>query len=134
MLPGLSLRSRSVPGDVDHLTLTLQAPTLLDTRARVCLGDSEGLYALLLWNLMDSDGLVDCMDYYVDCSQLVDCMDYYYGLLYPIIIYCMSYCGVYGICTVYALRLLIYIVLGEYHIYLLMTYVNVIFVFRLNQK
>jgi hypothetical protein len=32
------------------------------------------------------------------------------------------------------LRLLIYIVLGECHIYLLMTYVNVIFVFRLNQK
>jgi hypothetical protein len=42
MLPGLSLRSRSVPGDVDHLTLTLQAPMLLDRRAKVGLGDSEG--------------------------------------------------------------------------------------------
>jgi hypothetical protein len=86
---------------------------------------------------MESDGLVDCMDYYVDCSRLVDCMDcidYYYGLLYHIIMYCMSYYRVYGICIVYALRLLIYIVLGECHIYLLMTYVNVIFVFRLNQN
>jgi hypothetical protein len=33
----------------------------------------------------------------------MDCMDYYYGLLYPIIIYCMSYYGFYGILrTLYA--------------------------------
>jgi hypothetical protein len=42
MLPRLSLRSRSVPGDVDHLTLTLHAPTLLDRRAMVGLGDNDG--------------------------------------------------------------------------------------------
>jgi hypothetical protein len=26
-----------------------------------------------------------------------DCMDYYYGLLYPIIMYCMNYYRVYGL-------------------------------------
>jgi hypothetical protein len=61
---------------------------------------------------------MDCMDYYYGlywtCELLLyiimDCMDYYYGLLYPINMYYMSYYGVYGICTVYAFRLLIYII------------------------
>jgi hypothetical protein len=83
----------------------------LDKRARVGLGDIEGIGRLLwtVWTIiMDSAGL------WWTCGLLLyiimDYMDYYYGLLYPIIMYYMSYYEVYGICTVYAFRLLIYII------------------------
>jgi hypothetical protein len=90
---------------------------------------------------------MDCMNYsYGLCWTLMDLWTfiiYYYGLyelllwtviLYYIIMYCMSNYEVYDICTVYVFRLLIYIVWDECHINLLMTYVNVIFMFRLNKK
>ena len=43
-LPRLSLHSLQALGDAVHLTLTLQAPTLLVTWVRVRLEDSEGLW------------------------------------------------------------------------------------------
>jgi hypothetical protein len=102
----------------------------LGQKGKVGLGDSEGFgrfYVRCFHGLWWTCRLL----LYI----IMDCMDYYYRLLYHIIMYCISYYGVYGILrTLYAFRLLIYIVWDECHIYLLMTYINVIFVFQLNQK
>jgi hypothetical protein len=124
MLRPLSRHSNTVWDDADHLTLTLQAPTLLDTRARLSLGGSERFG----WCLVRCARLlVRLLGLYGLCGL--------YGLLlwlcYLVILDCMSYFEVY---VIYSLLVCSFILFEINIIYIYECYVNLILVSRFNPK